>query len=141
MTEALNASAAKIAALQGELGSLKQTIAELRDSLAYARNPQLTPYGIFLRYPEAEEMTIFGKLTVNKVLEEFPVVLYPGEGADIVEIMSEHNVPGKNYYDHLVPYLGATRVRTQLSQKELKKLSLHIFEDRWARLGLGDYPG
>jgi len=111
------------------LADLEAEVARLRGELEACRFPEGTPYGAFIRSPEAAPMSEAGRKKVHEVLDSFPVVLSPGEATWIAEFE-----PLQSWTDEMVQFLGARRIRSQATPAQLAKLRSTLGDERFEEL-------
>lgn len=111
----------RISALEVDNAAMRGVIAHDRLWRAY---PESTPYGAFLRSPEASQMPELVQARVRDWLNEFPVVLRPGEAqwlADRTLAGDWHNFAPTST-QAVIEFLGPARLIAELPFERLSYL-------------------
>lgn len=127
LAAALEAERAARAGLGQEVVDLRQELARITRELNALRFPEDTPYGAFLASPEAEDITDANlRAAFKALLDDFPVMLRPGEATWIAE-NSERKDWGAYAYpsEHeLVGFLGLERLAAEVPLDKLFEAAL-----------------
>jgi hypothetical protein len=103
-----------------EIAKLKAEVARLSYELTCCEYPEDTPYGAFIRSPEAKRFSDEEKANVRSLLEEIPVKLTGAEADWIGKHRSELMIPGTDYLTNVVRYLGTERILREVGSDPVK---------------------
>lgn len=112
-----------------EVRQLQTEVARLQRELDYCQFAEGTPWGAFLRSPEAASIDTERRKHLKNVLDNFPVILLPGEATWIATYEGE-----VDYLQELVDYLGSNRILRALTPAQTAYLKSRYPDGEFERL-------